>query len=106
MRKLPALALLALSAAALAFGAMPADAEHFDISLIVRTPKGFAESSWDTFPPEGGLNRRQSITAAAGEDINLEWRMRSEFPHGVMRNVKIRLFVVRVKETGQLEVPP
>lgn len=86
-------------------GTVPARAEHFDISLIVRTAKGFAESGWDTAPPEGGLNKRQAITAAVGEDIETEWRMRSEFPHGIMKNVTIRMFVAPEKEIGQLELP-
>jgi len=86
-------------------GTVPARAEHFDISLIVRTAKGFAESGWDTAPPEGGLNKRQAITATVGEDIETEWRMRSEFPHGIMKNVTIRMFVAPEKEIGQLELP-
>jgi hypothetical protein len=86
-------------------GTVPARAEHFDISLIVRTAKGFAESGWDTAPPEGGLNKRQAITATVGEDIETEWRMRSEFPHGIMKNVTIRMYVAPEKEIGQLELP-
>jgi hypothetical protein len=86
-------------------GTVPARAEHFDISLIVRTSKGFAEAGWDTAPPEGGLNRRQSVSATAGEDLEMEWRMRSEFPHGTMKNVTIRMFVAPEKEIGQLELP-
>jgi hypothetical protein len=89
----------------LLLGTVPARAEHFDISLIVRTAKGFAESGWDTAPPEGGLNKRQAITAAVGENIETEWRMRSEFPHGTMKNVTILMYVAPEKEIGQLELP-
>jgi hypothetical protein len=82
-----------------------ARAEHFDIDLVVRTSQGQAEASWDTAPPEGGLNRRESVTAKVGEEILLEWRMRSEFPHGTMKNVVVRLFVAREQEIGQTELP-
>jgi hypothetical protein len=82
-----------------------ARAEHFDIGLIVRTSQGQAEASWDTAPPEGGLNRRESVTAKVGEEILLEWRMRSEFPHGTMKNVVVRLFVAPEREIGQTELP-
>lgn len=83
----------------------PANAEHFDIGMICRTSKGLAECGWDTYPPEGGINKRQVVSAVAGEDISLEWRMRSEFPHGIMRNVTVRLFVAREDELGQKKEP-
>lgn len=84
---------------------LPAGAEHFEITLSVQTSQGRAESGWDTFPPEGGLNPRQSVTAAAGEEVQVEWRLRSEFPHGVMKKVVIRLYVAPEREAGQ-KAPP
>ena len=45
------------------------------------------------------------VEAVAGEDISLEWRMRSEFPHGIMRNVVVRLFVAKEEEIGQKKTP-
>lgn len=86
--------------------ARPGRAEHFDIGLLVRTSRGFAESGWDTYPPEGGLNARQGVGASVGEDVTIEWRMRSEFPHGTMKDVLIRLFVVRIAKSGDLQLPP
>jgi hypothetical protein len=99
---------LALSAIALGVGlfAQNARAEHFDIGLMVRTSQGQAEASWDTAPPEGGLNRRESVAAKVGEEILLEWRMRSEFPHGTMKDVQVRLFVAQEREIGQAALPP
>lgn len=85
---------------------MPARAEHFDVALIVRTSKGQASAGWDTTPPEGGLNARRSVSARIGEEIEVEWEMRSEFPHGTLKNVTVRLFVVPEKELGQKAVPP
>lgn len=83
-----------------------ARAEHFDIDLIARTSQGQAESGWDTDPPEGGLNPRQSVKAKAGEEVLVEWRMRSEFPHGTMKDVRVRLFVAAEREIGQKDLPP
>jgi hypothetical protein len=100
--------LLAGVAAILTLGVLstrPARAEHFDIGMICRTSKGLAECGWDTYPPEGGINKRQVVSAVVGEDISLEWRMRSEFPHGVMRNVVCRLFVAKEDEIGQKKEP-
>lgn len=88
------------------WNARPVEAEHFDISLLVQTSKGRAESGWDTHPPEGGLNPRPSVSAAVGEEFPIEWRMESEFPHGIMRDVTIRLYLVPEAEIGQKEVPP
>jgi hypothetical protein len=95
---LAALALLALSPRA--------RAEHFDILLTVRSAAGMAESGWDTDPPEGGLHDRQVVTAKAGEDLTLEWRLRSEFPHGTMKKVGIRIFVAPEAALNQRPLPP
>jgi hypothetical protein len=87
------------------FAALPVRAEHFDILLVLKTSRGQAQSSWDTEPPEGGLNPRQSITAAAGEQMLLEWSMISEFPHGIMRGVITRLWVAPEAAIGQKALP-
>jgi len=105
MKKLPVIATLLALGGALTLGTMSARAEHFDIALIVRTSKGQADSGWDTAPPEGGLNERRSVSASVGEDIEVEWRMRSEFPHGTMKNVTVHLFVVPEAQIGQKELP-
>ena len=97
-----------LAAAALTLG-LPggrARAEHFDILLTVRSAAGMAESGWDTDPPEGGLHDRQVVTAKAGEDLTLEWRLRSEFPHGTMKKVGIRIFVAPEGALNQRPLPP
>jgi hypothetical protein len=95
---------LLLAAAVLGAGA--ARAEHFDIRLTLRTSAGVARASWDTSPPEGGLNRRERVSAPAGEDVLLEWDVRSEFPHGDMKRVTIRIFVAPEAELGQRKLPP
>jgi hypothetical protein len=89
----------------LLLAAAPARAEHFDIDLTVRTPHGQAEAHWDTSPPEGGLNPRPTVTAKVGERVEIEWLMRSVFPHGVLKDVEVHFFVVREEAIGQKRVP-
>jgi hypothetical protein len=71
----------------------------------VTTPRGQAESHWDTSPPEGGVNRRPVVTAKVGDRVEIEWLMRSVFPHGVMKDVVVHFFVVREETIGQKPVP-
>jgi len=84
----------------------PARAEHFDITLSLVTSQGRAEARWDTSPPEGGVNPRQSVRAKVGELLPLEWSLRSEYPHGTMKRVTIQLYVVREQTLGQKKLPP
>jgi hypothetical protein len=83
----------------------PARAEHFDIVLSIKSSRGSAEAHWDTSPPEGGRNPRQSVTAAVGEELLVEWSLRSEFPHGAMKRVRVRLFAAPETEIGQRNLP-
>jgi hypothetical protein len=89
----------------LAVVAMPARAEHFGIDVTVKTPRGQAESHWDTSPPVGGLNPRPVVSAKVGDRVEIEWLMRSEFPHGVLKGVTVHFFVVREAAVGQKTVP-
>jgi hypothetical protein len=86
-------------------GALPARAEHFDITLTVKTPRGQAESHWDTSPPEGGVNPRPVVKAKVGDRVEIEWLMRSVFPHGVMKDVGVHCYVAREAAIGQKLVP-
>lgn len=83
----------------------PARAEHFDVFMGLKSAQGVAESGWDTDPPEGGLHERQVVVAKTGEDLLLEWRLRSEFPHGTMKKVTIRLFVAEEAQLNQRQLP-
>lgn len=99
LRKPASLVLLAsLGVSALAL--LPAGAEHFDMIISVKSQKDYAESPWDTYPPPDGRNPRPSVTAVRGEELQVEWRARSEYPHGTMKNVIIRLFAVRMPKVG------
>lgn len=88
------------------YASLPANAEHFDITLRLRNSKEFVDAGWDSTPPEGGVQKRPVLTAAAGEDLVLEWTLRSEYPHGVMKRVHIHLFAAKEGEIGQRELPP
>ena len=83
-----------------------ARAEHFDISLAVTTPQGSGQASWDTSPPEMGVNPRPVVSGRAGEDVKVEWSMRSAYPHGIMRGVRVHFYVVRVTAAAQKRLPP
>jgi hypothetical protein len=94
-----------LTTVALLAVAAPARAEHFAIDLTVKTPRGQAEAHWDTTPPIGGVNPRPVVAAKVGDRIDIEWLMRSEFPHGVLKDVTIHFFVAREEAIGQKPVP-
>ncbi len=86
-------------------GAVPAWAEHFEINITVNTPRGQAESHWDTTPPIGGVNPRPVVKAKVGDRVTIDWLMRSEYPHGVLKGVGVHFFVVREGAIGQKPVP-
>jgi hypothetical protein len=80
-------------------------AEHFDITLDVKTALEEAHASWDTEPPIGGVNPRPVAHAQVGEPIQIEWEMRSAYPHGVMKQVTVHFFVVQEQAIAQKAVP-
>jgi hypothetical protein len=87
-----------------------AAAEHFDVLLHVETgAQGAgmqqANAFMDTTPPIGGVNKRPVVRAKANEEIRVKWRMKSAFPHGVMKGVGIHFFVVKEADIGQKPVP-
>jgi hypothetical protein len=85
--------------------AVRARAEHFDVLLHVETGTQQASAFMDTTPPIGGVNKRPIVRAKANAEIRVKWRMKSAFPHGVMKGVGIHFFVVREVALGQKPVP-
>ena len=83
-----------------------AAAEHFDITLTVSSPQGRETAGWDTSPPEMGVNPRPVVAARAGQEIRVEWSMRSAYPHGIMKGVNVHFTVVPEAEIGQKTLPP
>src|SRR5262249_19196047 len=45
------------------------------------------------------------VKAKVGDRVQIEWLMRSEFPHGVLKGVGVHFFIVREGATGQKPVP-
>jgi hypothetical protein len=86
-------------------GSGRARAEHFDVLLHVEVGPQQVNAFMDTTPPIGGVNKRPVIKTMANQEILVRWRMKSVFPHGVMRGAVIHFFVVREAEIGQKPVP-
>ncbi len=83
-----------------------AGAEHFDMLLRVEAPdKQAGEAYMDTTPPLGGVNKRPIVKVKSGQPVRVIWRLKSHFPHGVMKAVTIHFFVVREENLGQKPVP-
>ena len=96
---------LALAACAPALLLGRARAEHFDVALRVRAGDTQGQAFMDTTPPLGGINTRPIVKAKPGQEISVSWMMKSDYPHGTMKNVTVHFFVVREDKIGQKPVP-
>jgi hypothetical protein len=102
-------ALLALSV--LALWPLAGRAEHADIDLRVTAvdragqADGDAHASADQEPPPGGVNARPLFKARAGEPLVLQFFLTNTYPHGELKNVTVRYFVVREAKARQKTVP-
>lgn len=81
-------------------------AEHAVIDLQVIGPDGRAKAASDQEPPPGGVNPRPKLTVRAKDPLVLHFILTNIYPHGVLKDVKVRYFVVRTAKVGQREVPP
>jgi hypothetical protein len=97
----------------LTVAASPAFSEHASIDLRVfrydpatGAIKDQANSFADTDPPAGGLNPRPLLKVKAGEPLVLQFFYTNTYPHGEVKDVKIRYFVVREEKARQKNVPP
>jgi hypothetical protein len=107
MRRAYKVAWIGAAALAAAVGLLPrrAGAEHFAITLRVISGQQRAETIMDTTPPIGGVNPRPVVMAHPGDEVRVDWRMRSSYPHGIMKDVTVHFFVVREEKLGQKPVP-
>ena len=96
-------ALLAL-AAGLA-GVSPAPAEHANIDLSVTARDGDAHAVTDEEPPEGGVIERPILQVRVDEPLVMQFFFTNIYPHGVVKGVTVRYYVVRIDELGQKETP-
>jgi hypothetical protein len=51
------------------------------------------------------VNPRPVVKAKVGDRVQIDWLMRSEYPHGVLKDAGIHFFVVREGAVGQKAVP-
>jgi len=100
--------------ACLALAASPfsARAEHarIDLKLIHIDPDTGAEgdsvsANADREPPAGGYNDRPVAKVKAGEPLELAFFLTNTYPHGVIKDVTVRYYVVREEKIGQKAVP-
>jgi hypothetical protein len=101
--------LLALSLLALA--PLIVRAEHAEIDLRIQAVDragqegSEAHASADQEPPPGGANPRPLFKAKVNEPLLLQFFLTNTYPHGELKNVTIRYYVVRVAKVGQKTVP-
>lgn len=100
--------------ACLALAAWPlsARAEHarIDLELIHIDPMTGADgdsvsATADTEPPAGGFNERPVAKVQAGEPLVLQFVLTNKYPHGILKDVTVRYYVVREDKLGQKNLP-
>ncbi len=101
-----------LVAIALAGLPLAAWAEHANIKLhVVRldAPSGKnvdeAKAVADEEPPAGGINPRPVFKVKLNEPLVLQFILTNVYPHGELKDVTVRYFVVRTDSVGQKKVP-
>ena len=96
---------LLLLAVCVVLSASTALAEHAVISLDVIGPDGQTKGAEDQEPPLGGVNPRARMTVKAGDPLVLQFILTNIYPHGVVKDVTVRYFVVRSDKIGRKTVP-
>jgi len=99
---------------AVAFGAVPlaAQAEHANINLRIlrvdaESSKALDEAKAvaDEEPPDGGINPRPICKVKVNEPLVLQFILTNAYPHGELKDVTVRYFVVRQDKAGQKKLP-
>jgi hypothetical protein len=100
-------ALLALAALPLAGRAEHANIDLRLIRLDPDTGRSIEETtaSADTEPPAGGVNRRPLAKVKAGEPLALQFFLTNTYPHGDIKDVGVRYYVVREDKPRQKQLP-
>lgn len=89
-----------------AFLAPTARCEHAVISMMVISPDGRTNGMEDQEPPVGGFNKRTKLKAKVGDPLAFQYVLTNVYPHGLIKDVTIRYFVVRIDKPGQKKIPP
>jgi hypothetical protein len=87
-----------------------AEHAHIDLSVKTVTPRadpilGESHASADQEPPAGGLNPRPLMRVKAKEPLSLQFILTSTYPHGEIKGMVVRYFVVRASAPRQKTVP-
>jgi hypothetical protein len=99
---------------AIALGVLPAGAhaEHANINLrILRVDADSskaldeAKAVADEEPPDGGINPRPICKVKVNEPLVLQFILTNAYPHGELKDVTVRYFVVRQEKAGQKKLP-
>jgi hypothetical protein len=87
-------------------------AEHANIKLrILRIDaetgkvREEAEAAADEEPPAGGINPRPMFKAKANEPLMMQFILTNAYPHGELKDVTVRYFLVRADRAGQKTLP-
>jgi hypothetical protein len=87
-------------------------AEHASIKLrILRIDaetgkvREEAEAAADEEPPAGGINPRPMFKAKANEPLMMQFILTNAYPHGELKDVTVRYFLVRADRAGQKVLP-
>jgi hypothetical protein len=101
-----------LLALAVALCPLVAYAEHANINLrVMRIDPDTGKSSdegraaADEEPPAGGINPRPMFKVKAGETLVLQFILTNAYPHGELKDVTVRYYVVRADRLGQKTLP-
>lgn len=87
-------------------------AEHANIKLrILRVDadtgkvRDEADAVADEEPPAGGINPRPMFKARANEPLMMQFILTNAYPHGELKDVTVRYYLVREDRAGQKTVP-
>jgi hypothetical protein len=87
-------------------------AEHANIDLRVyhldpasRKIVGQQSATADEDPPQGGVNPRPLLKVKAKEPLVLQFIYKNTYPHGDVKDVSVRYFVVREEKVRQKILP-
>ena len=107
MKPLWLFALLALVAWQLAVRAEHAriDLELIHIDPVTGADGDAVSATADTDPPVGGFNERPVAKVQVGEPMVLQFVLTNKYPHGILKDVTVRYYIVREDKLGQKNLP-
>ncbi len=84
---------------------LTARAEHAVIDLRMISPMGEKTAIADQEPPMGGVIPRPLMKVTSGDPLVMQFILKNVYPHGELKDVVVRYFIVRVEQVGQKAVP-